>query len=102
MFFSINLVAYTMIYMLLYSKPRGKSIYLSSPVAQYFTHLTNLQAMFPWPSPAKTPLSRNGITCLLGYSQTLIDHHFMMAARFFETLKKQGLSSSTMTVTQTF
>ena len=76
--------------------------YLSTPIAQNFTHLANLQAMFPWPSPAQTPLSRNGTTCLLGYSQTLIDHHFVMAARFFETLKKQGLSSSTMTVTQTF
>ena len=58
---------------------------------------TNLQAMFPWPSPAKTTLSRNGTTCLLGYSQTLIDHHFVMAARFFETLKKNGLGSSAMT-----
>ena len=53
--------------------------------------------MFPWPSPAKTTLSRNGTTCLLGYSQTLIDHHFVMAARFFETLKKNGLGSSAMT-----
>ena len=75
---------------------------MTASVAQNFTHLTNLQAMFPWPSPAKTPLSRNRTTCLLGYSQTLIDHHFVMAARFFETLKKQGLRSSTMTVTQTF
>ena len=75
---------------------------MTASVAQYFTHLTDLQAMFPWPSPAKTALSRNGTTYLLGYSQTLIDHHFVMAARFFETLKKQGLSNSTMTVTQTF
>ena len=76
--------------------------YIAFPGAQNFTHLTNLQAMFPWPSPAKTALSRNGTTCLLGYSQALIDHHFVMAARFFKTLKKQGLSSNTMTVTQTF
>ena len=75
---------------------------MTSSVAQNFTHLTNLQAMFPWPSPAKTSLSRNGTTCLLGYSQALIDHHFVMAARFFETLKKQGLSSSPTTATQTF
>ena len=74
---------------------------LSFPAAQYFEHLTNLQAMFPCPPPAKTAFSRSGTTCLLGYSP-LIDHHFVMAARFFETLKKQGLSSSTMTVTQTF
>lgn len=75
---------------------------MTASVAQNFTHLTNLQAMFPWPSPAKTVLSRNGTTCLLGYSQTLIDHHFVMTVRFFATLKKQGLSISTMTVTQTF
>lgn len=53
--------------------------------------------MFSWPKPAKTSLSGNRTTCLLGYSQTLIDHLFVMAARFFETLKKNGLGSSAMT-----
>lgn len=58
-----------------------------------FAHLTNLQAMFSWPSPAKTLLSPKGTTCLLGYSQTLIDHHFVMAARFSETLENKVLAA---------
>ena len=62
---------------------------LSFPAAQYFVHLTNLQTMFPWSSPAKTPLSPQGTTCLLGYSQALTDHHFVMAARFSKTLKNK-------------
>ena len=70
---------------------------MTAPVAQNLTHLAYSQAMFSWPKPAKTWLSGNRTTCLLGYSQTLIDHHFVMAARFFETLKKNGLGSSAMT-----
>lgn len=31
--------------------------------AQISGHLTNLQAMFPWPNPAKTAFSRFGTTC---------------------------------------
>lgn len=74
---------------------------LSFPAAQYFVHLTNLQAMFPWSSPAKTPLSPQGTTCLLGYSQALTDHHFVMAARF-QNAKKQGPGNRTVAVTRTF
>lgn len=53
---------------------------------------------FSWPKPAKTSVIRQPDNLLgLGCSQTLIDHHFVMAARFFETLKKNGLGSSAMT-----
>ena len=45
--------------------------------------------MFPWPSPAKTPLSPQETTCLLGYSQAHMDHHFVMAVRFSKTLKNK-------------
>jgi hypothetical protein len=55
--------------------------------AQNSAHLTIWQAMFPWPSLAETAVSRSGIPRLLGYSQALIDHHFVMAARSFGTLR---------------
>lgn len=73
----------------MYSEPRGKSICLGAPCAQIFEHLTNLQTMFHWPRPAKTPLSPQGTICLLGSFQALIYHHLVMAARFFETLKNK-------------
>ena len=46
--------------------------------------------MFPWPSPAKTQLSPQETTCLLGYSQAHMDHHFVMAVRFSKTLKNKA------------
>jgi hypothetical protein len=42
--------------------------------------------MFPWPTLALGTHSRFRGNGLLGYSQTLTDHHFVMAARFCETL----------------
>jgi len=43
--------------------------------------------MFPWPTLALGTHFRFRGNGLLGYSQTLTDHHFVMAARFCETLK---------------
>lgn len=47
------------------------------------------QAMFPWPTLALGTHFRFRGNGLLGYSQTLTDHHFVMAARFCETLKSR-------------
>lgn len=80
------------------NREENQTIYQRPPLNLYVFHkFANSQAMFSWPKSAKTLLSGNRTTCLLGYSQTLIDHHFVMAARFFETLKKNGLGSSAMT-----
>lgn len=43
--------------------------------------------MFPWPTLASGTHFRFRRNGLLGYSQTLTDHHVVMAARFCETLK---------------
>lgn len=52
--------------------------------------------MFSWTSLAKTPLSARGTTYLLGYSQTIMNHHFVMAARFFKTLKNKVRVTATV------